>query len=191
MMYNKSMKCIVGLGNPGKEYEKTRHNVGFMVIDLIAKDLNFSFKKKFNADIAKGIYNGETLILVKPLTFMNNSGEAVRMVTDFFQVAHEDILVIYDDLDLPIGKLRLREKGGSGGHNGMKSIIAHLNHQIFKRMRIGIGNDKSEVIKHVLGTFSKEEKEILDQVLNKAHKASLDFMKLNYVDVMTRYNTGE
>lgn len=185
------MKCIVGLGNPGKEYEKTRHNVGFMVIDLIAKDLNFSFKKKFNADIAKGTYNGETLVLVKPLTFMNNSGEAVRMVTDFFQVDHEDILVIYDDLDLPIGKIRLREKGGSGGHNGMKSIIAHLNHQIFKRMRIGIGNDKVEVIKHVLGTFNKEERVILENVLDKAHKASLDFVKMNYVDVMTRYNTSE
>ena len=185
------MKCIVGLGNPGKEYEKTRHNVGFMVIDLIAKDLNFSFKKKFNADIAKGTYNGETLVLVKPLTFMNNSGEAVRRVTDFFQVDHEDILVIYDDLDLPIGKIRLREKGGSGGHNGMKSIIAHLNHQIFKRMRIGIGNDKVEVIKHVLGSFNKEERVILENVLDKAHKASLDFVKMNYVDVMTRYNTSE
>ncbi len=186
------MKCIVGLGNPGKEYEKTRHNVGFMVIDLVAKELNFSFKKKFNAEIAKGIYNGETLILVKPQTYMNNSGEAVRMITDFFQIDHQDIIIIYDDLDLPIGKLRLREKGGSGGHNGMKSIISHLNHQIFKRMRIGIGNlDKEQVIKHVLGSFSKEEKEILSKSLERAQNACLDFVKINYVDVMTRYNTNE
>lgn len=185
------MKCIVGLGNPGKEYLKTRHNVGFMVVDRVAKDLNLSFKKKFNADIAKGTFNGETIILVKPLTFMNNSGDAVRKISDFYKIDHEDLLIVYDDLDLPIGKLRLRQKGGSGGHNGIKSIIAHLNHEIFKRMRIGIGTNDEDVVNHVLGKFSKEESEILNQTLKKAQEACLDLVRLDYVDLMTRYNTTE
>lgn len=186
------MKCIVGLGNPGKEYEKTRHNVGFMVVDAIAKELKLDFKKKFSADIAKGSYNGETIVLVKPLTYMNNSGDAVRMVTDFYQIDHEDIIIVYDDMDLPIGKIRLRQKGGAGGHNGIKSIIAHLNHQIFKRLRIGIGSiEKDDVIKHVLGNFSKEEKAMIEKQVDKAKLACLDFARMDFVDLMTRYNTGE
>ena len=154
------MKCIIGLGNPGKSYEKTRHNIGFMVLDAIAKELKIDFKSKFKAEIAQINHQGKALLLVKPQTYMNLSGESVRLIKDYYKLNDDDLLVVYDDLDLPVGKLRLREKGSSGGHNGIKSIHQHLGHSEFKRLRIGIDNNKLiPTADYVLGKFSAEESE--------------------------------
>lgn len=133
------MKLIVGLGNPGKEYENTRHNCGFMAIDYLAQDLGVTINQaKFKGLYAKIKVEGEDVILLKPQTYMNLSGESVSEVMKFFKIDKEDVLVIYDDLDLPVGKIRIRANGSAGGHNGIKSLIAHLNGQDFKRIRIGI-----------------------------------------------------
>ena len=155
------MKLVVGLGNPGAKYEQTKHNIGFMCLDFYANNTNltFKFERKFNAEIAK---DGD-LILAKPQTFMNLSGESVRKIIDYYDIELDDLLVIYDDLDLPMAKLRLREQGGAGGHNGIKSILDHLHTDQFKRLRIGIdSNPLMEAKDYVLGKFSKEE---LDQVV--------------------------
>ena len=155
------MKVVVGLGNPGAKYEQTKHNIGFMCVDYYANqhDITFKFDRKFNAEIAK---QGD-LVLVKPQTFMNLSGESVKKVLQYFDVDQEDTLIIYDDLDLPLAKLRLREQGGAGGHNGIKSLIEHLGSDQFKRLRIGIDSHPfMEAKDYVLSKFSKEE---LDQVV--------------------------
>lgn len=186
------MKLIVGLGNPGKAYTKTRHNVGFMVLDALMQELNLKPQNKFKAEFAQTTLHGEVVYLLKPQTFMNLSGESVRLIKDFYKIEDPDILVIYDDLDLPVGKLRLREKGSSGGHNGIKSIISHLHHQDFKRLRIGI--DKNPLIPtadYVLGQFLKTDQDNLKKGLEKAVQACLEYPKLNFIDLMTRYNTSE
>ena len=172
------MKLIVGLGNPGKDYEKTRHNAGFMCIDEVAKKLNMSFDtKKFKALIAMGFVGGEKVILMKPQTYMNLSGEAVGECARFYNVDLEDILVISDDLDLPIGKIRLRAKGSSGGQNGLKNIIAHLGSQEFKRIRIGIGNNKNYDTKdYVLGKISKDDQVLFDDAKVRAANEAVDFI---------------
>ena len=150
------MKLIVGLGNPGKEYDKTRHNVGFMVMDRLADVLNVSIDmKKFKGEYAKLKYQGEDVILLKPMTYMNNSGESVIQVMNYFKIDVDDLLVIYDDMDMPVGKLRLRKTGSAGGHNGIKNIIAHLNSQDFKRIRVGIDRHKyMNVADYVLSRLS-------------------------------------
>lgn len=156
-------KMIVGLGNPGEKYDKTRHNMGFMAIDLLAKELNADFHedKTFLSTIASTFVNGEKIFLVKPLTFMNESGRAVAPLLKYYNVDPEDLTVIHDDLDSPIGRLRLRQKGSSGGQNGIKSIITHVGTQDFNRVKIGIGRPKEgmSVVNHVLGRFSKDENE--------------------------------
>ena len=130
------MKLIIGLGNPGKEYENTRHNTGFMVLDRLSEKLNIEMtQNKFKGLYGKSKYKGEDVILLKPQTYMNLSGESVRQVMDFFKINQEDILVIYDDLDMPVGKLRLRQSGSAGGHNGIKNIILHTGSQNFNRIR--------------------------------------------------------
>jgi PTH1 family peptidyl-tRNA hydrolase len=158
------MRVVVGLGNPGTTYERTKHNIGFQCLDYYAnkRSATFRFDRKFNAETAR---IGE-LLLVKPHTYMNRSGESVRRVLDYFDVAIEDVLVIYDDLALPLGRLRLREQGGAGGHNGIKSILEHLGTDAFKRLRIGIDSNPLIPAKdYVLGRFTSEE---LDQVLEAA-----------------------
>ena len=172
------MKLIVGLGNPGKDYEKTRHNAGFMCIDCVADKLNMKFDtKKFKALIAMGFVGGEKVILMKPQTYMNLSGEAVGECARFYNIDLEDILVISDDLDLPTGKIRLRAKGSSGGQNGLKNIIAHLGSQEFKRIRIGIGNNKNYDTKdYVLGKISKDDQVLFDEAKVKAANAAVDFI---------------
>jgi PTH1 family peptidyl-tRNA hydrolase len=154
------MKIVFGLGNPGKKYEKSKHNIGFLAIDQIAQDLGVTFSKtKFKALYAEGNIGTEKVILVKPQTFMNLSGESVQPWMDFYNLEPKDMVVIYDDMDLPVGKIRLRKQGGSGGHNGMKSIIQHLNTKKFNRIRVGVGRPFSEqsVISHVLTPFAKDE----------------------------------
>ena len=138
------MKMIVGLGNPGAEYAQTRHNVGFMLVDKLASDLKVDVtKKKFNALMAECQIKGEKIILVKPQTYMNLSGDAVGPLARWYKINPSDIMVIYDDMDLPLGKLRIRPFGGTGGHNGMKSLIAALGTEKFPRMRIGIGRTRT------------------------------------------------
>lgn len=150
------MKVVVGLGNPGAKYEQTKHNIGFMCLDFYAnkQEMTFKFDRKFNAEILK---QGD-LLLVKPQTFMNLSGDSVRRVMEYYDVALEDLFIIYDDVDLPMARLRLREQGGTGGHNGIKSIVEHLKTDQFKRLRIGIdSNPLIETADYVLSKFSKEE----------------------------------
>ncbi len=183
------MKLIVGLGNPGKEYALTRHNVGFMVVNALINDLGLKVQAKFKGEIAQCNIKGETVILLKPHTYMNASGESVRLVMDFYKIQASDVLVIYDDLDLPIGKIRLRESGSAGGHNGMKSLIQHMGTQSFPRLRIGI--DKNPLIEakdYVLGRFSKQEEESVIQCILKSKKAAQDFPTLPFVELMNRYN---
>lgn len=156
----KKMKLIFGLGNPGDKYKNTKHNIGFVVVDHLAKSLELKFNQtKFKSLYAEGRIGTEKIILVKPQTFMNLSGESVQPWLDFYKLSPEDLLIIYDDMDLNAGKIRLRLKGGSGGHNGIKSIIKNLGGKEFNRLRVGIGRPYSEqsVISHVLSQFPKEE----------------------------------
>lgn len=184
------MKMIVGLGNPGKKYERTRHNVGFMVVDEISYRFRVPWKSsKFNGMVSQLIINGEKVLLVKPLTFMNVSGECVRPLMDYYQIAIEDLIVVYDDLDLPVGKIRLRQKGSAGGHNGMRSLIQHLKTQDFNRIRVGIDRPpKGEIIHYVLGDFQKIEQPDIIAAIKKSADAIEDATKLPFIDVMNRYN---
>lgn len=156
------MKLIVGLGNPGDKYSKTRHNIGFDVIDDLADTLNINnFRDKFNGDLGEAIVDGEKVLLLKPMTFMNLSGDSVREAIKFYKLdPKKDLIVIYDDMDIPLGKLKIKEKGRAGGHNGVKSIISHLGEE-FLRIKCGIGKPKKneEVVHFVLGEFGKKERE--------------------------------
>ena len=184
------MKLIVGLGNPGKEYEGTRHNCGLMVVDELANKLNTEINQnKFKGLYTKVKYHGEDVILLKPQTYMNLSGESVIAAMNFFKLDKEDIIVIYDDLDMPVGKLRLRKTGSAGGHNGIKNIIAHLSSQDFKRIRVGIDRHKyMKVVDYVLSRFAKEETEAINQGIDKASDAVLDYLDHDFDYIMNRYN---
>ena len=184
------MKLIVGLGNPDKEYEKTRHNVGFMVMDRLADVLNVSIdNKKFKGEYVKFKYHGEDVILLKPMTYMNNSGESVIQVMNYFKIDVDDLLIVYDDMDMPVGKLRLRQSGSAGGHNGIKNIIAHLNSQDFKRIRVGIDRHKyMNVADYVLSRFSKVESEAIEQGIENATNAVLDYLDNDFNHAMNYYN---
>ena len=173
------MKLVVGLGNKGREYENTRHNMGFMLVDryLQYKNITDKFKEKFNAMYIETTINNEKVIFIKPMTYMNNSGIAVRSFVDFYKLNSEDVLVISDDLDLDLGKFRLRRNGSSGGHNGLKSIISHLGTDNFKRLRIGISNDKDDVINYVLSKFSKKELNEIDIMFDT-----------DFTSLMSKYN---
>lgn len=184
------MKMIVGLGNPGKLYEKTRHNMGFMVIDNFANSLGLSIdKKKFNALYADILIDGEKVLLVKPLSFMNLSGEVVQSFANYFDLDYSDILVISDDLDLDFLDYRLRLFGSSGGHNGLKDIERCLGSNRFRRFRIGISNDKDIDTKdYVLGKFSKDDMKAIEDFLPKTVDILEDFIKLDFEKVMSKYN---
>lgn len=184
------MRLIVGLGNPGKEYENTRHNIGFNVIDLYLKKNNLKLDKdKFNGKYTKTSINDEDVILLEPQTFMNLSGDSVRKVMDFYKINVDDILVIQDDLDMEVGKIKLKEKSSSGGHNGIKDIEQKLGTNNFKRLKVGISNDKNRDTKdYVLGKFSKEEKEILDKSYDICLNIIDDFFKMNFDLLMGKYN---
>mgnify|MGYP001325653398 FL=1 len=178
------MKLIVGLGNPGKEYEMTRHNSGFCVLDAIAEECCVDItQKKFKALIANTRISGEAVVLMKPQTFMNLSGEAVRAAMDFYKLSAQDLLVIYDDLDLPVGKIRLRAQGSAGGQNGMKNIIRHIGTQEFDRIRVGIG-----VIDWVLGKIRREELEDYRQAVELARDAAIYSCSHSFMDTMSHFN---
>lgn len=184
------MKLIVGLGNPGKEYEQTRHNAGFMVLDEIAKRLSLTFSNsKLKGLLAKTTVGNEVVYFLKPMTYMNLSGEAVRSVMDFYQIPLENILVIYDDKDTEVGKLRLRYQGSAGGQNGMKNIINHVHSQNFNRIRVGIGTNNGEnMANFVLGKMDKKTKEEFDKAIELAADAALESLTHNFEDVMNKYN---
>lgn len=184
------MKLIVGLGNPGKEYEKTRHNTGFLVIDDVLNKLNISLdKNKFNADYTVYNHKGEKIYIMKPLTYMNSSGEAVVPFMNYFNINKEDLLVIHDDLDLPVGKIRLRESGSCGGQNGMRSIINLLNDSNIRRIRVGIGKDPLiPTVDYVLGKVKKEDKQVYEEALKKASEAVIYYFDNNFQKTMSVYN---
>lgn len=184
------MKLIVGLGNPGKEYENTRHNSGFKVLDAIAKECNVDItQKKFKALIANTRIGSESVLLMKPQTYMNLSGEAVIQAVNFYHLDPSDILVIYDDLDLPVGKIRLRQKGSAGGQNGMKNIIAHLHTNEFDRIRVGIGKDpRVPVVDWVLGKIRKEELQDYEQAVSLAKDAAIYSCSHTFTDTMSNFN---
>lgn len=185
------VKWFVGLGNPGREYEKTRHNVGFWVIDELSRRFNIPLNQsKFRGVYGTGVINGEKVYLLKPLTYMNLSGECVRPFMDYFKLPVEDMVVIYDDLDTPAGKLRLREKGSAGGHNGMKSIIAHIGTQEYNRVRFGIGRPKNAqpVPDYVLSPFSKEDVPFVEKTVERSADACEAFLSMPFTRVMNKYN---
>ena len=184
------MKLVVGLGNKGREYENTRHNMGFMLVDryLQYRNITDKFKEKFNAMYIETTINNEKVIFIKPMTYMNNSGIAVRSFVDFYKLNSEDVLVISDDLDLDLGKFRLRRNGSSGGHNGLKSIISHLGTDNFKRLRIGISNDKDDVINYVLSKFSKKELNEIDTMFDTLVDVLDDYFVMDFTSLMSKYN---
>ena len=180
------MKLIVGLGNPGNEYENTRHNVGFMSIDHYLGENNF--KKKKNGMIYEININGEKIIFLKPLTFMNYSGLSVSYFMNYFNLSVEDILIIYDDMDFELGTFKLKMAGSSAGHNGIKSIINSLGTEKFKRIRIGISKSVNNKIDYVLGKFSKNYLETLNSVFNKVDEIINKFNKVDFEKLMNEYN---
>ena len=187
------MKLFVGLGNPGKKYTGTRHNVGFMTIDALAAKWGIAMteEKKFKGEFGSTHLNGEKVLLLKPTTYMNLSGESVQLVMDFYDLQDEDILVIYDDLDLDVGHVRLRYKGSSAGHNGIKSIILHMATKEFNRIKIGIGRDKNiPMDAYVLGKFTSIEAPAIAKAIDKTSKACEMWLDEAFPNVMTIINTS-
>lgn len=186
------MKIVVGLGNPGQEYSATRHNIGFMAIDKLAERWAVTgWRERYQAQVAE--YRGEeTVLLVKPQTFMNLSGRAIVPLAAFYKVAYEDIIVIYDDLDLPVGRLRLRLKGGSGGHRGIESLLYESGKDDFARIRIGIGRPPQgwETANYVLGRFSAEEAPVISQALGQVVDAVECIVKEGFSKAMNKFNKG-
>ena len=185
------MFVIVGLGNPGSKYQNTKHNVGFMLVDLLANKLNIKVDKiKFNALIGEGNYKGEKIVLVKPQTFMNLSGQSVNQIMNFYKVPRENLFVFYDDIDIDVGKLRIRKKGSSGTHNGMKNIIYLLGYDDFPRFRIGVSKPPQymDLANYVLSKFTDEEEKKLIPVLNDAVDACLYAIETDVDKSMNKFN---
>ncbi len=185
------MYIIAGLGNPGSKYENTRHNVGFQVIDILADRMGILVEeKKHKALCGRGALMGQKVILLKPQTFMNLSGESIRAAADFYKVEPEDILVVYDDVSLEPGQLRIRAKGSAGGHNGMKNIIAHLGTQEFPRVKVGIGEKPKgmDLADYVLSRFSKGEQELMAQAFKEAAEAVAVILGQGMDTAMNHFN---
>lgn len=184
-----AMKLIVGLGNPGKKYEHTRHNMGFDVVDLFSELAQIDIDKDaFKGLVGRGKVYNEDVYLLKPQTFMNLSGESVREIVSYFKIPKEDIIVIYDDLDLEPGKIRLRLSGSSGGHRGIQNIIEQLGTEDIKRIRIGIGKPTYDTIDYVLGKPLKEEQVLIDEAIKKAVDALKEIIKNNFDSAMNKFN---
>ena len=168
------MKIIAGLGNPGKEYRATRHNIGFEAVDYIAYDLGIYIdERKHKALLGKGIFAGEKVIFLKPQTYMNLSGESIRAALDYYKLTNEDLIVIYDDISLDVGEIRIRTKGSAGGHNGIKSIISHLGTDVFDRITLGVGDTPKgyDLADYVLGKFKENEVKNMEEAVINAKKA--------------------
>lgn len=186
------MFCIVGLGNPEKKYENTRHNIGFDVIDAVADKYSIAVREKgFKALFGKGMIEGQRVILVKPQTYMNLSGESVREITDYFKIdPEEELIVISDDISLGVGGIRIRKKGSAGGHNGLKNIILHLGTENFQRIRMGVGEKPKEwdLADYVLGHFSKAEQQLMEEGYEMAVCAAETIMEGRIETAMNEYN---
>ena len=184
------MYIIVGLGNPGKQYENTRHNMGFLAVDLLAEKYNIDVNKiKFKALVGEGRIAGQKVLLVKPQTYMNLSGEAVRQAMDFYKIDPEELIVIYDDIDIPTGTFRIRKKGSPGTHNGMRNIFQHIQTNDFPRIRVGIGSGKKDNLAgYVTGGISKSEQELLADVLKNSADAAACIIEKGIDKAMNEYN---
>lgn len=185
------MKLIVGLGNPGKEYEKTRHNVGFNVLDkyINYKNVDAKWKEKFNGLYIESNINGEKVIFLKPQSYMNLSGGVVRKFIDFFKIDIDDILIISDDLDLNVGNYKLKDTGTSGGHNGLKDIESNIGTKDYKRLKIGISNNKGMDTKdYVLGNLSKEDRKVIDNLFDEIKLIIDDYFDIDFPSLMNKYN---
>lgn len=184
------MKLIVGLGNPGKKYEKTRHNAGFCVVERLCEKLNVQLDKS-KCKAIYGIYrfNGDKIIIAEPQTYMNLSGEAVVSLMRFYDIDIKDVIIIHDDLDLPLGKIRIRYQGSCGGQNGMRNIIDLTGTSVINRIRIGISkDDKIDTIDYVLGKFSKDEQDLFNTAIDKASDALIYSFNHNFEEVMSKFN---
>ncbi|MBU3129177.1 aminoacyl-tRNA hydrolase [Clostridium tagluense] len=183
------MYLVIGLGNPGDEYKNTRHNIGFDVIDLMASKYNVSVNRvKF-----KGVYgeiniSSQKVILLKPSTYMNLSGESVQQAAAFYKIPSENIIIIYDDISLDVGKLRIRSKGSAGGHNGIKSIISNMGSDIFPRIKIGVGQPEKSMVSYVLGRFSKEDRILVEKTLEASIKAMETIIAKGVTEAMNEFN---
>jgi len=184
------MKLIAGLGNPGLQYAETRHNAGFLVVDCLAEELKLDFRPKFQGLVAETTLEGEKVYLLKPQTFMNLSGRSIRELAQFYKLTPEDIMVVYDDMDLPLGRMRLRSSGSAGGHNGIKSTIAELGTENFWRLKIGIGRPPEgwDPARYVLSSFTKEEIPVLEEIIEKGMKALTLWLKGEGNKAMNLYN---
>jgi PTH1 family peptidyl-tRNA hydrolase len=183
------VKIIAGLGNPGREYAATRHNLGFMVVDEVARRLAATERRnRFRSDLVEAFDGAEKVVLLKPRTYMNLSGSAIREAIHWYKVPLDDVLVVVDDIDLPFGSIRLRAKGGSGGHNGLKSIIAELGLETFARMRIGIGRGPGHATRQVLTRFTSDEERVLPAVLGTAADCVLEWERQGIISAMNQCN---
>ena len=184
------MKIIVGLGNPGTQYANTPHSVGFEAVDAIAAEIGAAWeaKRQFNCLMAKGTFAGFPVMLMKPQTYMNLSGDSVAPVVKYHNATAADLLVIQDDIDLPVGRMRVRKNGSCGGHNGIRNIIERLGTQDFARLKLGVGKDKSDVIAHVLGKFDPTTRKTMDLVVAKAVKAAAAILRDGPDRAMNAYN---
>ncbi|NLK63494.1 MAG: aminoacyl-tRNA hydrolase [Tissierellia bacterium] len=183
------MYIIAGLGNPGREYTSTRHNSGYMAIEYLAEKLNVKLNKlKFNSVYGETSINGEKVMLVKPVTYMNRSGLAIGEIVKFYKIPTEALIVIYDDIDIPLGTLRIRPNGSAGTHNGMRSIISSIGSE-FPRIRIGIGrNEEMDLADYVLQKFSPSEKDIVAPIIEKAAEAAIEIIENSIESAMQKYN---
>lgn len=182
------MKLIVGLGNPDKKYDKTRHNCGFRAVDFYAKKNNLTFKAKFKGLYCEQLINNEKIILLKPQTYMNLSGESVLEFVKYYNIDLSDLIVIYDDVDFEVGTFRIKRNGSAGGHNGIKNIIELLKTEDIQRIRVGISKNQIPLDKYVLGIFTKEEDEKIEQVLSIIANIIDDFTLYNIDKLMEKYN---
>ena len=186
------MKLIVGLGNPGTEYEKTRHNVGWMVVDAFAKKFRMDVSRhEKSAHTGTGRVAGGSVMVAKPLTYMNLSGDAVRLLVNAYLDSTQDLMVVYDDIDLPLGKLRIRPNGSAGTHNGMRSIIAELQTENFPRLRVGIGQGEGKLRDYVLDEFSADEQPVIDRAIGRAVDALVLFCRGDLRRAMNEFNRDE
>ena len=191
MMPQKRLRLVVGLGNPGRVYSGTRHNAGFMVADELAKGFSIALsKRKFNAQYGTGSIDGVEVVLAKPMGFMNRSGPPVQQIAGYFRISSEDILVVHDDIDLEFGRLKIKEKGGDGGHKGVRSIIDAFGGGDFARLRIGVGRPDAEngAADYVLDNFAFEEKKVLSQIIASAKDAVVTILCKGTKEGMNRFN---
>lgn len=184
------MYIIAGLGNPGSKYENTRHNMGFKAIDAMASEFGIDVNRaKFKGLIGEGRIGSEKVILLKPQTYMNLSGQSVREIMNFYKIPEENLIVIYDDFDLPIGSIRVRKSGGPGTHNGMKSVVQELGSRKFPRVRVGIGSSDGSTIQFVIGKVGKDEQQILNEAAEVAASAAADIIRIGIENAMNIHNT--